>query len=165
MTRDRMRVVLDPATLQVDSRDILDMARVGQIHPRLIDEPLVSEAYLRDLDDIDPAFAVWAKARRQAFHDNLLQRLQAILHSDTLSGATRRECARAILNLDPTHEEACRALMRINAEMGDTAAALRAYNTLVGTARQRIRHRTVAGDGGAGRGDQAGNPRTAGDAA
>jgi DNA-binding SARP family transcriptional activator/TolB-like protein len=130
MTRDRMRVVLDPATLQVDCRDILDMARAGRIHPRLIDEKLVSEAFLRDLDDIDPAFAVWAKARRQAFHDNLLQRLQAILHSDTPSAATRRECAQAVLNLDPTHEEACRALMRIMAEMGDTAAALRAYNAL-----------------------------------
>nr|WP_294513660.1 BTAD domain-containing putative transcriptional regulator [uncultured Rhodopila sp.] len=130
MTRDRMRVVLDPASLEVDCRDILDMARAGAIHRRLIDEKLVSEAFLRDLDDIDPAFAVWAKARRQAFHDHLLQRLQAILHSETLAGATRRECARAILNLDPTHEEACRALMRINADMGDTAAALRAYNAL-----------------------------------
>jgi DNA-binding SARP family transcriptional activator/TolB-like protein/Tfp pilus assembly protein PilF len=130
MTRDRMRVVLNPATLQVDSRDMLDMARAGKIHPRLVDEPLVSETYLRDLDDIDPAFAVWAKARRHAFHENLLQRLQAILHSATLSAATRRECAQAILNLDPTHEEACRALMRISADMGDSAAALRAYNTL-----------------------------------
>jgi DNA-binding SARP family transcriptional activator len=90
----------------------------------------VSEGFLRDLDDVDPALSVWAKARRQAFHDQLLQRLQAFLASDTRTWATRRECARAILNLDPTHEETCRALMRINAEMGDTAAALRAYNAL-----------------------------------
>jgi DNA-binding SARP family transcriptional activator/TolB-like protein/Tfp pilus assembly protein PilF len=130
MTRDRMRVVLDPVGLQVDCQDILDMARGGKIHPRLIDEPLISEAYLRDLDDIDPAFAVWARARRQGFHDHLLQHLQAILHADSLSTATRRECAQAILNLDPTHEEACRALMRICVEMGDTTAALRAYNAL-----------------------------------
>jgi tetratricopeptide (TPR) repeat protein len=38
--------------------------------------------------------------------------------------------AEAILNLDPTHEDACRRLMRARATIGRTADALRAYKAL-----------------------------------
>ena len=40
------------------------------------------------------------------------------------------DLAQAILNLDPTHEDACRRLMRARAMIGDTAGALRVYKTL-----------------------------------
>ncbi|MFC7689443.1 bacterial transcriptional activator domain-containing protein [Paeniroseomonas aquatica] len=42
----------------------------------------------------------------------------------------RQRLAEAILKLDPTHEEACRDVMRGSAEAGDTIGALRAYDQL-----------------------------------
>ena len=44
--------------------------------------------------------------------------------------APRSEIATAIVNLDPTHEEACCHLMRMHAEQGDVAGALRIYKAL-----------------------------------
>jgi DNA-binding SARP family transcriptional activator/TolB-like protein len=130
LDRGRLRITLGNSNLDVDAQTILDLAHAGQIHTRLIDEPLISDSYLRDLDDVDPAFAVWAKARRQGFHDHLVRSLEAILGSASKDRTTRRECAQAILNLDPTHEEACRIFMRLSAEIGDMTAAQRAYKAL-----------------------------------
>ena len=42
----------------------------------------------------------------------------------------RKEIAAAIVNLDPTHEHACRYLMQVHAEEGDVAGALRIYKAL-----------------------------------
>src|SRR5690606_1968092 len=44
--------------------------------------------------------------------------------------AEREALARALLNLDPTHEEAVRLLIRARAAVGDVGGALRVYNTL-----------------------------------
>jgi TolB-like protein len=52
-----------------------------------------------------------------------------LLAKDAAAGA-KREVAAAILNLDPTHEEACCHLMRAHAEQGDVAGALRIYKAL-----------------------------------
>ena len=79
---------------------------------------------------MDPSFAVWVKARRQDFHDHLICSLQETLRTAPEDLTTRQKCAQAILNLDPAHEEACRVFMRLSAEIGDMAAAQRAYNAL-----------------------------------
>ncbi|HET6607928.1 MAG TPA: BTAD domain-containing putative transcriptional regulator [Rhodopila sp.] len=130
LRRDRLRVVLLDRVESVDANLILALASEGAIHPRLIEEPLISDSFLRDIDDVDPAFAIWSRARRQSFHDQLLVCLERILRSDVDYRAHRRRCAQAILNLDPTHEEACRVFMRLSAEAGDPMAAQRAYNAL-----------------------------------
>ena len=128
--RDRLRVSINKTDLDVDAQVVLDMAYTGRIHPRLIDERLISDSYLRDLHDVDPSFAVWVKARRQDFHDHLICSLQETLRTAPEDLTTRQKCAQAILNLDPAHEEACRVFMRLSAEIGDMAAAQRAYNAL-----------------------------------
>ncbi len=130
LQRDRLRVVLLDRVEAVDASLILALAGEGTIHPRLVEETLISDSFLRDIDDADPAFTIWSRARRQSFHDQLLVCLERILRSDTDHRAHRRRCAQAILNLDPTHEEACRVFMRLSAEAGDPMAAQRAYNTL-----------------------------------
>ncbi len=130
LLRDRLRVLLLDPVEAVDANTILAMARDGTIHPRLVEEPLISDSFLRDVDDVDPAFAIWTRARRQTFHDQLLVSLERILRSGDQERAERRRCAQAILNLDPTHEEACRVFMRLSAEAGDPMAAQRAYNAL-----------------------------------
>ena len=91
---------------------------------------MLTEKLLQDLDDLDPAFRVWLLAKRQSFHDSLLRALELGLRHTETGTNTRRQMAQAILNLDPTHEEACRALMRLCAENGDVGSALRAYSAL-----------------------------------
>ncbi|HYZ22510.1 MAG TPA: BTAD domain-containing putative transcriptional regulator [Rhodopila sp.] len=130
LDRDRLRIMLDQTTIDIDSQQILDMAQAGKVHPRLVEEPFISESYLRDVDDVDPAFSVWARARRQGFHDHLVRLLEGMLRSGSGRRDTLREYAQAVLYLDPTHEEACRVYMRLSAEAGDTAAAQRAYKAL-----------------------------------
>lgn len=130
LVRSRLRVALEHPRLDVDAETVLAMARQGEIHPRLLNEKFISDSYLRDIDDVDPAFSVWAHARRQTFHDDLLGCLEVALRKLGQDRAASRRCAQAILNLDPTHEEACRVFMRLCAEAGDPAGALRAYNTL-----------------------------------
>jgi TolB-like protein len=124
---ERLTIGLDPARLSHDMGAVLAAAEAGQVHPRLLDTPRLPETLLEGLDDLDPSFRVWLLARRQAFHDRLMQLLEPRLRQ---GGAGRRALAQAILRLDPTHEEACRALMEAAAAEGDTAAALRAYEQL-----------------------------------
>jgi DNA-binding SARP family transcriptional activator/TolB-like protein len=130
LDRGRLRVTLDEQDMEVDAQRLLELACANRVHPRLIDEPLISDSYLRDLDHVDPAFSVWAKARRQGFHDHLIRCLELSLRLGPEYRDLRRECAQAILNLDPTHEEACRAYMQLSAEAGDVVAAQRAYKAL-----------------------------------
>src|SRR5512143_3089291 len=77
------------------------------------------------------AFEEWALARREAFHQRVLDALAALgtyyeRHGDT--AAARRAAARA-LELDPWREEAHRQLMRAFALEGQHAASLAQYET------------------------------------
>ena len=69
-------------------------------------------------------------ARRQALHDRLIRGLEEGYRDQSLDPRRRRRLAQATLLLDPTHEEACRIVMRCAAEAGETGAAIRAYDEL-----------------------------------
>ena len=55
--------------------------------------------------------------------------MPALVATDIAAGV-KKEIAAAIVNLDPTHEEACCHLMQVHAEQGDVAGALRIYKAL-----------------------------------
>ena len=126
----RAALVLDGLHVSLDLRDVLEQAERGSVHPLLLELPRLAESLLLGLDDLDPAFRIWLLARRQAFHDRLIRGLESELRRDGVTGDACRRAAQGILNLDPTHEEACRSIMRISAKSGDTIAALRAYERL-----------------------------------
>jgi DNA-binding SARP family transcriptional activator/TolB-like protein len=125
---DNLSVALDPARVRVDLFEVLEAAKGGRVHPRLLEVDHALEHLLDEFESIDPAFRAWLLAKRQALHDHLLQHLEAALGAETR--ARRGELARAILNLDPTHEGATRALIRMKAEAGDIGGALRIYKAL-----------------------------------
>ncbi|WP_052214890.1 BTAD domain-containing putative transcriptional regulator [Belnapia sp. F-4-1] len=126
----RLTVTLDLAIARPDARDVLQSAERGVAHPLLLSTPRLSEALLQGLDDLDPAFRGWLTVTRQAFHDQLIRALESALRVKSQPRSLLQRLAEAILMLDPTHEEACRALMRGCAEAGDTVAALRAYEQI-----------------------------------
>ncbi len=128
---ERSVLAIDHAGLEVDAQRLLDQVEAGEVPPLLLDAPRLHERLLQDLDDLDEPFQVWLRARRQAFLDRLVRQLERLLRRDAPSArASRAAAATAVLQLDPTHEEACRTLMRARAEEGDSVGAMRAYEQL-----------------------------------
>src|SRR5258708_2971127 len=127
---ERLSIHLNAERVEVDVESIIHAAESGSVHPLLLNTPRLGESILEGLDDLDPSFRVWVLAKRQTIHDRLMRSLGAGLTAKGVAAGTRKEIATAIANLDPTHEEACCHLMRVHAEQGDVAGALRIYKAL-----------------------------------
>src|SRR3954452_13522508 len=123
----RLSIQLDPALVEVDVESIIQLAECGRVHPLLLHTGRLSERLLEGMDDLDPAFRVWVLAKRQTIHDRLMRSLGASLLMDGAAASVEKDIATAIVNLDPTHEEASCHLMQAYAEEGDVAGALRIY--------------------------------------
>src|ERR1700754_306016 len=126
----RLSIQLDPAMVEVDVESIIKAAESGSVHPLLLDTPNLEERILEGLDDLDPSFRVWVLAKRQTIHDRLMRSLGPALVAIDVAASARKDIAAAIVNLDPTHEEASCHLMQAHAEQGDVAGALRVYKAL-----------------------------------
>lgn len=125
---ERQSLVLDAAAFDIDIVQVMKALRAGEVHPALLATPRPLETLLEGLEDLDPAFRVWLLARRQALQDECSRRLEAMMAQSDGSGG--RDVARALLNLDPTHEAACRQVMTASVAEGDVSGALRAYEAL-----------------------------------
>src|SRR5207248_1588974 len=121
----REEVRLQKSDISVDAAEVADLASRGQAHKLLLERARLPETLLAGFDDLDPSFRVWLLVQRQALHQQLERHLEQAL-ADARSGAAR-PLASALVNLDPTHEEASRRLMLEQAELGDTAGALKIY--------------------------------------
>src|ERR1700676_5536589 len=126
----RRSIHLDGEKVEVDVERIIRRAESGSVHPLLLNTPDIGERILEGLDDLDPSFRIWVLAKRQTIHDRLMRSLGAGLVAEHVAAGAKKEIATAIVNLDPTHEEACCHLMRVHAEQGDVAGALRIYKAL-----------------------------------
>jgi DNA-binding SARP family transcriptional activator/TolB-like protein len=127
---EKLAIELDPGSFAVDLWDVLREAKARRVHPLLLETQRLTDRLLHNLDDIDPSFRAWVLAKRQTLHDRLLRTLEDNLRDAAVDARTRRQIAEALVSLDPTHEEACRSLMKSRAEEGDVATALRIYKTL-----------------------------------
>src|SRR4051794_22057597 len=126
----RLSIQLDPTMVEVDIESIIKTAERGSVHSLLLETPNLEEHLLEGLDDLDPAFRVWVLAKRQTIHDRLMRSLGASLLMNGAAASVKKDIATAIVNLDPTHEEASCHLMQAYAEEGDVAGALRIYKAL-----------------------------------
>ena len=126
----RLSIHLDPEKVDVDIESIIRLAESGSVHPLLLNTPDLGERILEGMDDLDPSFRIWVLAKRQTINDRLMRSLGAGLVATDVAAGAKNEIATAIVNLDPTHEEACCHLMRMHAEQGDVAGALRVYKAL-----------------------------------
>lgn len=130
MHADKLAVALDRKHLTVDIWAAVRQAEQQRVHPLLLNTVRATEVLLDGFEDLDPSFRVWLLARRQTLQDRLIRAFEAGLASDAVDPQEKGRMAEAIINLDPTHEDACRHVMRIRAQSGDIAAALRTYKTL-----------------------------------
>jgi DNA-binding SARP family transcriptional activator len=120
----------EPGSVEVDVSTVIRTAEAGQVHPLLLERRNLAADLLAGLEDLDPSFRSWLLAKRQTVHDRLLRALESALADDANDLIAQGSLAQAILNLDPTHEDAARRLMRARAMIGDTAGALRVYKAL-----------------------------------
>ena len=127
---ERLMIGLDVKRIEVDIESVIQLAEGGRVHPLLLDTPQLDGRLLEGMDDLDPSFRVWVLAKRQTIHERLMRNLDEGLTSPAVPADAKKRIAAAIVNLDPTHEYACRHLMRAHAEEGDTAGALRIYKSL-----------------------------------
>lgn len=126
----RLSVGLDIDRVAVDVESVLRLAETARVHPLLLDTQRLDERLLEGMDDLDPSFRVWVLAKRQTIHERLMRGLDAGLATPDVMPEMRKKIASAIVNLDPTHEQACCQLMLAHAEEGDVAGALRVYKAL-----------------------------------
>jgi DNA-binding SARP family transcriptional activator/TolB-like protein len=126
----RLSIHLDVEKVEVDIESIIRLAEGGSVHPLLLNTPDLGDRILEGMDDLDPSFRIWVLAKRQTISDRLMRSLNAGLVAKHVPDGDKTEIATAIFNLDPTHEEACCHLMRLHAEEGDVAGALRIYKAL-----------------------------------
>jgi DNA-binding SARP family transcriptional activator len=127
---DKLVIGLEIEGVHLDVAAVLKDAEEGRAHSLLLHQPRLADSLLQDLDDIDPEFHVWLLAKRNNLQERLLRALEAAMRREDLARETRGQLAAAAINLDPTHEEACRLLMRARAEAGDIGGALKAYKQL-----------------------------------
>ena len=127
---ERLSIHIEAGQVEVDVEDIIRGAESGRVHPSLLNTPNLGERILEGMDDLDPSFRIWVLAKRQTIQERLMRSLGAGLVAKDVAAGNKRDIATAIVNLDPTHEEACCHLMRVHAEQGDVAGALRIYKAL-----------------------------------
>lgn len=129
LSATKVAVSLDRARTEVDAWAVLAEAKEGRAHPLLLETERLADTLLGEFETIDSAFRVWLLAKRQTLHDRLVRYLEQAMREDR-AYAAKADLARAILNLDPTHEEAARWLMRLRGESGDIGGALSIYKRL-----------------------------------
>jgi DNA-binding SARP family transcriptional activator/TolB-like protein len=130
LVADRTSIALRPDCVTIDITEFEAAISDFRLPDALARVPNLSEGMLSGLDDLDPAFQPWLIGQREAAHRRLLSALEAAYGAAGVSLRVRRRFADAALLLDPTHEDACRTVMRCAAASGETGAALRAYDAL-----------------------------------
>ena len=126
---DNLTVRIEHTDVDSDTHDVLEEIALGRVHSLLADRQRPAETLLEDLASVDPAFESWVTARREVLARHLCRELEGMLEAAG-SGRAAKDAAAALLNLDPTHEKAARALMRAHAADGNVGSALDIYKRL-----------------------------------
>ncbi|WP_158284734.1 BTAD domain-containing putative transcriptional regulator [Oricola cellulosilytica] len=108
------------AERQLGVGEICAPLRSGQIQPDNI---------LEGFDDLDEEFQIWLSVSRQRYRTQISKALEGMVRNS--GGEPLAEAAaEALLAIDPSHEEAHRAVIESYARKGNTAAAIRQYTEL-----------------------------------
>ena len=126
---DRLDIELNLNQLACDTNNIFARISDGVVHSSLLQSKRLADSFLLGFEDLDPGFRNWLLIFRQTLHDRLVRSLERLLQAKELP-ESQRDIGIALLNLDSTHEPACRAAMRASVALGNIPAALRLYNDL-----------------------------------
>ena len=128
---DREFVTLDPAAVSVDAAEFERLIGEGTPEALARATALYRGDLLDGLEVRDPAFEEWLLMERQRLRDLAREASAALL--DRYMADSRHDhaaiAARRLLMFDPLRESAHRALMRIYAEQGQAALALKQFQS------------------------------------
>ena len=127
---DRSGIRVDLNKVDLDVQRVLDAAGQGETTPLMFQTRRLTDVLLRGFEDIDPAFRTWLMVQRQTLFDQLTVLLEAAVAEERHDPTSAKNAAAALAQIDPTHEGACRFLMRAYAMDGDVSSALRQYKVL-----------------------------------
>ncbi|MEQ9607305.1 MAG: LysR substrate-binding domain-containing protein, partial [Kiloniellaceae bacterium] len=129
---NRRSVTLDPETVDVDVIRFERGLRQNSLEAleqavALYRGELLEDSYVRDA-----AFEDWLAIERQRLRGLAVDAATALMERSLAAGERERAAgaARCLLLLDSLNERACRALMRIHAERGERAQALKLFGSL-----------------------------------
>jgi TolB-like protein/DNA-binding SARP family transcriptional activator len=129
---DRLSAKLDPVTVTIDVADFERLVRDGA--PAALERAttLYRGELLDGIGIRDPAFEEWLLVERQRLRHLFEEALTRQLAQSMADGARERAAtlARRLMSLDPLREAACRTLMQLHAERGETAQAMKLYEAL-----------------------------------
>src|SRR5580693_2841444 len=134
LTISRAAVTLDLAAVQVDVREfeaLIGRADAGSLEQavQLYRDDFLSGFVLRGCPDFEEWQASVSEGLRQALARGLQRLVTACIDQGDLERATGH--ARRWLALDPLHEPAHQAIIRLNGWAGQRSAAMRQYRSLV----------------------------------
>jgi DNA-binding SARP family transcriptional activator len=129
---DRQTVALDPEAVAVDVPEFERLVAQGTVEALEQAAALYRGDLLDGIGVRDPAFEDWLLLERQRLRHSAEVALTRLMTQAMGSGALDRAAAaaRRLLALDPLREPAWRALMRICAEQGQSAQALKLFESL-----------------------------------
>ena len=133
-------VALEPAALEVDVGRFEQLVRAGT--PDTLGEAaaLYRGELLAGIGVREAAFEDWLLGERERLREQVIDALTRLIDLHTDGNETERavQAALHLLAIDPLAENAHRALMRLYAEQGRRAAALRQYQLCVSVLRREL---------------------------
>jgi TolB-like protein/Flp pilus assembly protein TadD len=136
LATDHELVSLAPVAVDVDALRFAELAGRDSAEELRRAASLYDGDLLDSLDVRDVAFDDWLSRERQRYRELMVASLKKLLPHET--GAAAMAVAQRVLTLDPLEEGGHRALMRLFAEAGDIAAALRQYDTCRATLKREL---------------------------
>jgi DNA-binding SARP family transcriptional activator len=130
LSTDNSQVSLDASIFRSDLDEALTSVDQGVPADILVDETNIIDALLRGYDDVDPSFGSWLTVKRENLRQMFIRKLEAQLTCTSHSPEAGKRIARALFQIDPTHEIACQKLMQACMASGNAGSALAAYKML-----------------------------------
>jgi len=125
---DRQNLTLQSSIFTIDLAAINEQIEHGQINSNLLNQESSPEKILYGFESLDISFGSWLHVTRQNWREKLFKQLEGYLDADNSDLA--KKSAGALVNFDPTHEQAQRLIIADYANRGNTVAALRQYEEL-----------------------------------
>lgn len=127
MPRERGRVGLNSALIEVDLPRLARDLKLGGIADILIERPDWPEVILLGTDEVSPLFQSWLAVTRHNWRAKVADALETCLNRFEPVEPAARRAASALLALEPSHEPAARKLIQHHAANNNAALAIKTY--------------------------------------
>ena len=137
---DRNSVGVNAAAMQIDVVEFENTLKETSIESDARALGLYRGEFLEGISIRDPAFEDWLRIERQRLRNLAEAAATRLMQGALLAGSGERAdfAAQRLLSLDPLREDACRALMQLHHAQGETAQALKLFETLRARLRREL---------------------------